>query len=1236
MRYYSLVRWVLILCMLLGGQVALAQEATAEQTAEPVIVFTETPTETPTATLTETPTHTPTESPTETAVVEETLEAIAEVTAEATASYTPTPPEAPSPTFTPESLLIESPLTLVYSTNFDDGSVSDWHLGSGWTVSGQAFQVFNSLEPATVMPQLFNVAVQARFELDVATTAQIGVRQNMTGGYVAALDPSGQVTLFRAGTAVAFATVASSQPDNVHWRNVRLSAIDGIIRVSVDGVEVIALRDDAPLPPGVINLSAFYTDATTDHLLLVDDVSVWRPTAEVPSTTATPTPTEEVAVPVLTDSGEPRPVAAIPPAQSLEVFAAPPPNNNFSGALSVNTVAYSYSGSTTDATLEAGELGGSSNLPSCTYRQYPANGVFYNYLVNTVWHRFTAPAAAEYNINTTGSKFDTVIGVYSGAAVNALSQIACHDGYTSANGLSNLNVTLAAGQTVYIQVGGFYSSKFGWFGNYTLQIKANVPIPARMSVLLSPANNSYLDDLTPELMWNPANGALDYDLQIDDQSNFSSLVYSASDIISTSHTVGAALTPGVYFWRVRGENLNDQAPGWSRTHRFTVGIQRTPLNNAVFTTATSVLPNFVWYPTAGAANYHLQIDNDANFTSPEVNKPGLTTTSYRLVVGEELETNTAYYWRVNPNGVVSPVSRMFRVSSGVLAAPSIITPTQGFSTNNLSYDITWSTVTGAVSYDLQVDNNSNFSSPAANQAGLTNPAYTFASAGDALYYIRVRTVNSVGVPGKWSAARRFTIDTAPPLAPNLNAPGNGTATKDSTPTLSWKAASGANAYRVQIDNNIDFGSPVEDQVVTKGNFTPVTPLSQQSIWYWRVRSRDAAQNWSASWSETRSFMVTIMRLPANNAVFTTTTSVRPTFSWYALAGATSYNLLIGNTLNCASSFLIKTGLMTNSYALAANEALSPGIYYWCVTSNLGGTPISRMFTVSPAAPGKPGITSPVQSAVIGPSLLPLNITWGDVAGADTYHIQIDNNSNFSSLAAEDTDVGGVAYSFTPSADALYYARVRAVNGLGVAGKWSAVRRFTIDTLVPAVPQLISPKPEIFTSTLRPRFDWNNASGANRYEIQLSFNSNFMGESTQTYAVKSSVFTPSANLLYRTYYWHVRALDAGNNESSWSETSSVTLVSATNIAPNVNHFTTLTPTLTWLPISGDGVMIEIQVDDSTAFNNLNDHKTGFFAAVGSVQLAPLPNGTYYWRMRVRDPLGNWSPWSSRQVFTIEAG
>jgi hypothetical protein len=154
--------------------------------------LTETPTETLTATLTETPTEIssvePSITPSETAT--STLIATIDTTA------TLTTPVATEP-----------PLTLLLNENFDNGDVSRWILGAGWTLvpneAGNVLQLFNSPQAALLnIEDLYNLAVQLRFLLNNGTL-ELRVRESGAGYYAATVNAAtGEVSLYRGQTLV--------------------------------------------------------------------------------------------------------------------------------------------------------------------------------------------------------------------------------------------------------------------------------------------------------------------------------------------------------------------------------------------------------------------------------------------------------------------------------------------------------------------------------------------------------------------------------------------------------------------------------------------------------------------------------------------------------------------------------------------------------------------------------------------------------------------------------------------------------------------------------------------------------------------------------------------------------------------------------------------------------------------------------------------------------------------------
>ena len=72
----------------------------------------------------------------------------------------------------------------------------------------------------------------------------------------------------------------------------------------------------------------------------------------------------------------------------------------------------------------------------------------------TIWYRFTPKATTSLDVDTEGTAFDTVLAVYTGATVDALSLLACNDD-TAGTVQSQISFQAAAGTTYWIQAGGF-------------------------------------------------------------------------------------------------------------------------------------------------------------------------------------------------------------------------------------------------------------------------------------------------------------------------------------------------------------------------------------------------------------------------------------------------------------------------------------------------------------------------------------------------------------------------------------------------------------------------------------------------------------------------------------------------------------------------------------------------------------------------------------------------------------
>ncbi|MDD5356571.1 MAG: PKD domain-containing protein [Candidatus Pacebacteria bacterium] len=135
-------------------------------------------------------------------------------------------------------------------------------------------------------------------------------------------------------------------------------------------------------------------------------------------------------------------------ATSLTVTAAAPLNNMFANAFVLTGSAANATGANNYATKESGEPTIASTIGG-----------------KSVWWTWTAPASGATTIALAGSNFDTLLGVYTGTAVNALTLVASNDDNgTSPRSRVVFNAT--AGTTYHIAVDGYGGS----WGNIALSV----------------------------------------------------------------------------------------------------------------------------------------------------------------------------------------------------------------------------------------------------------------------------------------------------------------------------------------------------------------------------------------------------------------------------------------------------------------------------------------------------------------------------------------------------------------------------------------------------------------------------------------------------------------------------------------------------------------------------------------------------------------------------------------------
>jgi len=221
--------------------------------------------------------------------------------------------------------------------------------------------------------------------------------------------------------------------------------------------------------------------------------------------------------------------------------------------------------------------------------------------------------------------------------------------------------------------------------------------------------------------------------------------------------------------------------------------------------------------------------------------------------------NESYYWRVRlrherydtqttkyDNGPWSPAMR-FKLDSRQVGNPTLSTGDLAETTPSFA----WDRVEGAAGYTIQVANDANFSSPLISR-DLDGTSYTPTTAlPDGTYYWRVAMRRSDKVIGHWMPAMTFVKQSlVPTLLTPITRANESIKVVNEQPTLAWSALLtptvqpriAASLYRLQLDEDPNFGSPLLFTTEATAFTLPEGKGIADGTWYWRVAIIDASNN----------------------------------------------------------------------------------------------------------------------------------------------------------------------------------------------------------------------------------------------------------------------------------------------------------------------------------------------------------------------------------------------------------
>lgn len=345
--------------------------------------------------------------------------------------------------------------------------------------------------------------------------------------------------------------------------------------------------------------------------------------------------------------------------------------------------------------------------------------------------------------------------------------------------------------------------------------------------------------------------------------------------------------------------------------------------------------------------------------------------------------------------------------------------------------IVWGGITNAIRYEVWVSNISTGNNAFIYVTNVTDTQFQVPEKlGVGRYRAWVRAVDALERPGFWSFAREFRIDTAPTItAPVLT----GTTAASSFPEISWTAVQDAPRYELWV-NNVTTGQTrvISRTNITTSNYVATETLGSGTYTAW-VRAFNTV-NESGKWSNPHTFTVLaapVVVLPTVGGTFDRT----PTYSWNAVAGATSYDLWVSNRLSNAVVYRNQTVL---GLSVDQPTDLLTGDYTMWVRAKFGNQfsvwSAPRQFSVG----RPPVITTPGNNANVGTTT---TINWTSVSGTERYELWI-TNALTNVRVVYLTNLTANSRSVTLAAG-TYRVWVRAVSTMAETTAWSTEVRFTV-------------------------------------------------------------------------------------------------------------------------------------------------------------------------------------------------
>ncbi len=348
-----------------------------------------------------------------------------------------------------------------------------------------------------------------------------------------------------------------------------------------------------------------------------------------------------------------------------------------------------------------------------------------------------------------------------------------------------------------------------------------------------------------------------------------------------------------------------------------------------------------------------------------------------VLLGKDSSGNNIYTGRASGITIVKnqpyDAGTIYLLPFGV----SQVSPVPGSIITNCNFTFTWqeATFTGA-RYILEVDDNSNFSSPNIRQE-TSGTSYAPPPLAEGTYYWRVRTADVYGNASNWSPPWSFIVSTAqgqPPPPPS----GAAAAPGCSSISISWDNSLGATGYSIYWATTPGVSKSTGTKIANVTSPYTHSGLTSGTLYYYVV----TAENSCGESGDSAQVSATPGAAPSPPTGVNLSAGDRQlTLSWQSAPGAAFYNIYWSTSPGVSKSTGTKIPHVTSPYT---HSGLTSGtLYYYVVTAENDCGESSDSAQVSATSGAAP---SPPTGVNLSPGDRQVTLSWQSAPGAAFYNI----------------------------------------------------------------------------------------------------------------------------------------------------------------------------------------------------------------------------------------------------------